>query len=37
MTWIEKMLPTDFNYTKSKSRGNNCDINCDGDKIGDKE
>ena len=38
VTWTEKMLPPNPNYTKSKSDGNNCNKSSrDGDKLGNKE
>ncbi len=33
----EEMLPTDPNRTESKSYDNNCDSNCDNDRVGGKE
>ncbi len=36
-TWIEEMPPTNPNCTESKSHGDNCDSNCDGDIIGGEE
>ncbi len=37
VTWTEEMLPTDPDRTESKSHGDKCDSNRDGDMVGGKE
>ncbi len=34
MTWTEEIPLTNFNCTKSKSYGDNCDNNCNGNRVG---
>ncbi len=37
MTWTEKMPSTNPNHTKSKSHGDNCNNNRDGNRVGSEE
>ncbi len=37
VTWIEEILLTNPNCTKSKSYDDNCDSNYNGDKVGGEE
>ncbi len=37
VTWTEEMPPTDPDHTESKSLGDNCDSNHDGNRVGSGE